>query len=75
MVKSNPGDDFGPWNPGLLSAIPKKYLHLSTVFRPENVTTSVRQASELKDYCSIETHELVAFRAERLLIHETPHSG
>ncbi len=71
MVKSSPGEDYGPWNPGLSSAIPRNYLHLSTMFRPQNVSTSLQQASELKDFCGIEAHELVAFRPERLLVHET----
>lgn len=61
---------FGPWNPGLLSELPKRYLHLSTVFRPENVATSPAEAYELRDYCGIPAHELVAYRPERLLVHE-----
>ena len=71
MVNSSPREEYGPWNPGLSSAIPRNYLHLSTMFRPENVTTSLQQANELKDFCGIEAHELVAFRPERLLVHET----
>ena len=40
------------------------------MFRSENVSTSVAKAHELSDYCGLPVHELVAFRAERLIVHE-----
>jgi len=40
------------------------------MFRSENVSTSVAKAYELSDYCGLPVHELVAFRAERLIVHE-----
>jgi hypothetical protein len=58
------------WNPGLESELPREYLPLATVFRPENVSTSVAKAYELRDYCGLPAHELVAFRPERLVVHE-----
>lgn len=61
---------YGPWHPGLESELPRELLPLETVFRPENVTTSVTEAFELSDYCGLRPHELVAFRPERLIIHE-----
>lgn len=61
---------YGPWNPGIQSALPREYLPLSTVFRPENVATSVEEARELSAFCGIAPHKLVAFRAERLIVHE-----
>lgn len=60
----------GAWNPGLQSELPRAYLPLSTVFRSENVSTSLAKAQELSDYCGLPAHELVAFRAERLVVHE-----
>jgi hypothetical protein len=61
---------YGPWNPGLESELPRELLPLATVFRRENVATSVAEAFELSDYCGLPPHELVAFRPERLIIHE-----
>jgi hypothetical protein len=61
---------FGPWNPGLDSALPRELLPLATVFRRENVSTSVAEAFELSDYCGLPPQDLVAFRPERLIIHE-----
>ena len=58
------------WHPGLDSELPREYLPLSTMFRSENVSTSVAKAYELSDYCGLPVHELVAFRAERLIVHE-----
>jgi len=62
--------EFGPWSPGISSRLPREYLPMSTMFRPENVSTSLDKARELSDICGLAPHELVAFRAERLLVHE-----
>lgn len=61
---------FGPWNPGLASAIPRDVLPLSTMFRPENVFTGLAEAEELARFSGLSPHELVQFRAERLVVHE-----
>jgi hypothetical protein len=61
---------YGAWNPGLQSELPAEYLPLATVFRAENVSTSAAKAYELRDYCGLAAHELVAFRPERLIVHE-----
>ncbi len=66
----NGGPNFGPWNPGLESELPRELLPLATVFRPENVSTGLAQALELSDFCGLPPHELVAFRPERLIVHE-----
>lgn len=58
------------WNPGLQSQLPREYLPLSTIFRTENVSTSVAKAYELSDFCGLPPEELVAFRVERLIVHE-----
>ena len=61
---------YGPWHPGLESELPRALLPLATVFRPENVSTSVAEAFELSGYCGLPPQELVAFRPERLIVHE-----
>jgi hypothetical protein len=61
---------YGPWHPGLESELPRALLPLATVFRRENVSASVAEAFELSDYCGLPPQELVAFRPERLIVHE-----
>lgn len=61
---------FGPWNPGLLSHPPRAVLQLSTIFRPQNVNTSLEQAEDLRDFTGLELDQVVAFRPERLVVHE-----
>jgi len=68
-IKPRPAE-YGPWNPGLESELPRDYLPLSTIFRSENVSTGIAKAHELSDYCGLPVDELVAFRAERLIVHE-----
>lgn len=60
----------GPWNPGIASQIPHDLLHLATVFRPEHVRTSLADARELSDFTGLPPSDLVAFRPERLALHE-----
>jgi hypothetical protein len=64
------GAAYGAWNPGLESELPRAYVPLATVFRAENVSTSVANAHELHGYCGLPAHELVTFRPERLIVHE-----
>ena len=52
------------------SQLPRAYLPLSTIFRADNVSTSVARAYELSDFCGLPAEELVAFRVERLIVHE-----
>ena len=71
-----PGDDrtgssrAGPWSPGIESQIPSALLHLATVFRPEHVRTALSAALELADLTGLPPTEIVAFRPERLALHE-----
>ena len=44
--------------------------HLCTVFRPENVFTSLSEATELQLLTGLPATELVAFRPQRLVLHE-----
>src|SRR5215471_15955584 len=61
---------FGPWNPGLESQVPARLRHLCTIFRPENVVTSLAEAHELRDLTGLGFGELVRFRPDRLALHE-----
>jgi hypothetical protein len=61
---------FGPWNPGVQSQVPTRIRHLCTIFRPQNVTTSVAEVAELRDLTGLDASELVTFRPERLALHE-----
>ena len=62
--------EYGPWNPGIESRLPRALLPLSTMFRPANVATPLGQAEELRDLTGLDLLDLVAFRAERLILHE-----
>jgi hypothetical protein len=61
---------FGPWNPGIGSQVPGQLRHLATIVRPENVYTSLEKAEELRDLTGLPVSELVAFRPQRLALHE-----
>jgi hypothetical protein len=61
---------FGPWNPGVRSPVPEKLRQYCTVFLPANVFTPFSKASELHDLTGLEMGELVAFRPQRLVLHE-----
>src|SRR5271170_5686438 len=60
----------GPWNPGIQSQVPKELRHLSTIFRPENVFTGIAAVTELQGITGFSPSELVAFRPQRLALHE-----
>jgi len=60
----------GPWNPGIKSTLPLEYLPLSTLFRPDNVVTSIETATELSDFTGLTIQQLICFRPERLVVHE-----
>jgi hypothetical protein len=62
--------EFDHWHPGVESRIPREIRHLATIYRPENVYTAVTQAEELQDLTGLPASELVAFRPQRLALHE-----
>ena len=61
---------FDHWHPGISSRIPREIRHLATLYRPENVFTELARADELADLTGLPGSELVAFRPERLALHE-----
>jgi hypothetical protein len=58
------------WNPEIRSTLPAQYLPLSTLFRPENVFTTLETANELSGFTGLPIQQLVCFRPERLVVHE-----
>jgi hypothetical protein len=70
MIANLPSAKYSAWNPGLQSQLPREYLPLITIFRAENVSTTAAKAYELSDFCGLPAEELVAFRVERLIVHE-----
>jgi hypothetical protein len=63
-------DAFGPWHPGLASRMPREWLGLATIFRPENVFGDLASVEELAGLTGLPRSELVAFRPQRLALHE-----
>jgi hypothetical protein len=63
--------ELGPWNPGIRSQLPAVFLPLSTIFRAENVFTALEAAYERSAFTGLEPEDHVAFRPERLAVHET----
>jgi hypothetical protein len=60
----------GPWNPGIRSQVPAELRHLSTIFRPENVFSSIATVTEMQGLTGFAPSELIAFRPQRLALHE-----
>jgi hypothetical protein len=61
---------FGPWNPGVQSEIPDAIRDRSTFLQSENVFTNPGAARELCDFTGLELCDVVAFRPQRLALHE-----
>lgn len=70
MATDIPAEESGPWNPGIQSQLPVELRALCTIFRPENVCTPVAGAIELQSLTGFALGELVAFRPQRLVLHE-----
>jgi hypothetical protein len=70
MESTEPETEYSPWNPGIESTIPPEFVPLATLYRPENTATELNGLRELSDFSGIAMEELVAFRPERLAVHE-----
>src|ERR1700722_13506440 len=70
MAAHAPVEQSGPWSPGIVSQLPLELRPLCTIFRPENVFTGVEGAMELQPLTGFSLGELVAFRPQRLALHE-----
>ena len=62
--------DYGPWNPGVDSQVPRRLRRLITIFRAENAFADHAKAQELADLTGLPVTELVALRPQRLALHE-----
>src|ERR1700704_1900822 len=63
-------NEYGPWNPGIVSQVPKELRHLATIFRPEHVSSSLASALELRGLTGFSLSELAVWRPQRLALHE-----
>ncbi|MGH6904931.1 MAG: hypothetical protein ACREIR_19575, partial [Geminicoccaceae bacterium] len=63
--------ELGPWNPGIRSQLPAAFLPLATIFRAENAFTGAAEAYERSAFTGLDPEDHVAFRPERLAVHET----
>lgn len=61
---------YSAWNPGLTSQIPTSLKSAITLFRSENSSVDYQTIRELADASGLKPAELVAFRVERLIIHD-----
>jgi hypothetical protein len=62
--------EYGPWNPGIASQIPDALLPLATLYRTEHSRTRLQDAHEIADVTGLPLRDIVAFRPERLALHE-----
>ena len=71
-MTGNPHDDIkvDAWNPEIRSTLPAQYLPLSSMFRPENVFTTIETANELGGFTGLPIQQLICLRPERLVVHE-----
>jgi len=71
-MTGNPHDDnkLNAWNPEIRSTLPAQYLPLSSLFRPENVFTTIETANELSGFTGLPVQQLICFRPKRLVVHE-----
>ena len=70
MSSAEDNSAYGPWNPGIRSQVPRELQHLATIFRPENVSTGLAAVTEMQGLTGFSPPELVAFRPQRLALHE-----
>ena len=61
---------YSAWNPGIESDIPSAYRELETIYRPENVSSSIDEINEFATNTGLKHNELVVFRPMRLALHE-----
>lgn len=63
-------EPLGAWNPGLESALPRAFLPLASLFRPESAVRPFAEIEEVGGFSGLPLQEVVAFRTERLVVHE-----
>ena len=68
MPKPNK-EEFGPWNPGLSSTIPKRLMPRVTLFDPRYSFVGWEEADALSHIIGLQPTELAVTRPERLALH------
>src|SRR5512143_4351740 len=64
------GVEYGPWNPGIESQVPRRLRHLVTIFRPDHAFNDYAKAQELAALTGLGATELASLKPERLALHE-----
>ncbi|WP_211252204.1 DEAD/DEAH box helicase family protein [Marinobacterium jannaschii] len=62
--------NFSAWNPGIETEIPAAYLGYKTIACSANVESDIADIEELKQLTGLNYEELVAFKPQRLVLHE-----
>lgn len=62
--------EYSAWHPGLEADLPGQYKPLETIHQATNVYSRLADIPELMALTGLAEEELVAFRAERLVLHE-----
>jgi hypothetical protein len=65
-----PAQPCGPWNPGIDSTLPTKFVRLATVFSSANVSSSITELKEMNSFCGLALERLSTFTPARLALHE-----
>jgi hypothetical protein len=68
--QQRPVEAYGPWNPGIASALPAEFLPLATVFSSEHASSSIADLKEISTCCGLALERLSTFRPARLALHE-----
>ena len=63
-------DEYGPWDPGILSQMPLDVLKRSTFLSADNILQSFDEVEEIRAFTGLAREDIVAFRPQRMAIHE-----
>ena len=61
---------YSAWNPGIETEIPADYSGYKTIASSDNVTSQISDVEEFRRLSGLGYEELVAFRPQRLVLHE-----
>ena len=68
--KNTGNEEFGPWNPGIQSQLPRHLKQYVTLFSPKNIFESLEEVEEISAFTGLRNEEVATFRPERLVTHE-----
>ena len=61
---------YSAWNPGIKTQIPRRLREFETIYRSENVGSSIDEVNQLALETGLSPEELVVFKPHRLALHE-----